>query len=157
MFAPDFLREMQSGEEQAVEALLNAAFDQPDEANLVRKLRKSKAMAGEMVLPSEQGIVGYLALSRMIAPKGWLCLAPVAIHPDLHGMGYGKRMVGMITEWARMTDQTLVVLGEPALYTSAGFRPAPEGLTSPYPVEYTMVAGPAKAKSLELRYPQAFG
>ncbi len=157
MFSPDFLREMKRGEEASVSALLTDAFGQPDEARLVEKLRKSRAMAGEMVLPSKQGIVGYLALSRMIAPKGWLCLAPMAVHPDLQRMGYGRRMVGMITEWARLSGQTLVVLGDPDFYTRCGFRPAPEGLTSPYPVDHTLVAGEVKAKSLDLRYPQAFG
>ena len=157
MFSPDFLREMQRGEEPAVDALLAHAFGGQDEVKLIAKLRKSRAMAGEMVLPSEHGIIGYLALSKMIAPKNWLCLAPVAIHPDVQRMGYGRRMVGMITEWAKMTNQTLVVLGDPVFYQRCGFRTAPDGLTSPYPVDHTLVAGPAKAKSLELRYPQAFG
>ena len=157
MISPNFLREMQRGEEAAVAALLTDAFGQADEARLVEKLRKSRAIAGEMVLPSEKGIVGYLALSQMIAPKGWLCLAPVAIHPDLQRNGYGRRMVGMIVEWARLSGQTLVVLGDPAFYSRCGFSPAPEGLTSPYPVEYTMVAGAAKAKLMDLKYPAAFG
>ena len=154
---PNFLREMQRGEEAAVTALLTDAFGQPDEARLVEKLRKSRAIAGEMVLPSEQGIVGYLALSQMVAPKGWLCLAPVAIHPDLQRKGYGRRMVGMIAEWARLSWPTLVVLGDPTFYDRCGFSPAPEGLTSPYLVEHTLIAGPAKAKALDLKYPAAFG
>ncbi|NBT33834.1 MAG: N-acetyltransferase, partial [Rhodobacteraceae bacterium] len=117
MISPSFLREMQRGEEAAVAALLTDAFGQPDEARLVEKLRKSRAIAGEMVLPSEHGIIGYLALSQMIAPKGWLCLAPVAIQPDLQRNGYGRRMVGMIAEWARLSGQTLVVLGDPSFYS----------------------------------------
>lgn len=154
---PDFLREMNRGEEAEVAKLLTEAFGGKEEALLVEKLRKSNAMAGEMVLPSANGIVGYLALSAMVAPKGWFALAPVAIRPDMQRMGHGRRMVGMITEWARLSNQTLVVLGDPAFYSRCGFRPAPEGLTSPYPVDHTLVSGPAKAKSMALTYAPAFG
>ena len=157
MIRPDFLREMRRGEEAEVTALLTQAFGGKDEARLVEALRKSRTIAGEMVLPSKDGIVGYLALSAMTAPKGWLCLAPVAIRPDMQGLGHGRRMVGMITEWARLSGHTLVVLGDPAFYTRCGFAPIAEGFTSPYPIEHTMTAGPAKAAACALAYPKAFG
>ncbi|MBW6418454.1 GNAT family N-acetyltransferase [Celeribacter sp. PS-C1] len=154
---PDFMREMKRGEENAVTDLLTSAFGQKDEAQLVEALRKSKAIAGEMVLPMAGEVIGYAALSKMIAPKGWLCLAPVAIRPDLQARGYGRRLVGMITQWAELSGQTLVVLGDPAFYSRCGFKPIAEGFTSPYPLDHTLTAGPAKAKSKELIYPKAFG
>lgn len=154
---PDFIRELKRGEEADVTALLTAAFGQKDEATLVDALRKSRAMAGEMVLPMNGEIVGYAGLSHMIAPKGWLCLAPVAIRPDLHGRGYGKRLIGMITQWAEMSGATVVVLGDPAFYSRAGFTPIADGFTSPYPLEHTLTVGPAKAKDKTLIYPKAFG
>ena len=156
MIRPDFLREMRRGEEAEVAALLTAAFGGKDEAALIEALRKSRAIAGEMVLPSKDGIVGYLALSAMRAPEGWLCLAPVAIRPDLQGCGHGRRMVGMITEWARLSGNTMVVLGDRAFYTRCGFAPIAEGFTSPYPLDHTMTAGAAKAKPCALIYPKAF-
>lgn len=154
---PDFMREMKRGEEPAVTDLLTAAFGGKDEAQLVEALRKSKAIAGEMVLPMDGEVIGYAALSKMVSPKGWLCLAPVAIRPDLHGRGYGRRLVGMITQWAEMSGQTLVVLGDPAFYTRCGFKPIAEGFTSPYPLDHTLTAGPAKGKATALTYPKAFG
>jgi len=154
---PDFMRELKRGEEDEVFALLTAAFGQKDEAKLVDDLRKTRAIAGEMVLPSSEGIVGYAALSTMVSPKGWLCLAPVAIRPDLQRHGHGRRLVGMISQWSVVSGNSLVVLGDPAFYTRCGFAPIPAGFTSPYPQDHTLIAGPTKTKTPALIYPKAFG
>lgn len=157
--SPGFSRDLHPGEEPAVDDLLRLAFGGTEEVTLVHKLRKSRAIAGEVVLPMGEGIVGYYALSAMRRPKGWLCLAPVAIHPDLQRRGHGRRMIGMLTEWARLTGTPVVVVGEAAFYESAGFRSAPAaGLTSPYPVAHTLLAGLAKppAPGTELVFAAAF-
>ena len=155
---PQFARDLKAGEEAAVDALLRAAFGGEDEVKLVRALRKSRAMAGEVVLPMDDRIVGYYALSALVKPKGWLCLAPLAIHPDVQRHGFGKRMMGMLTEWARLTRTPVVVLGNPDFYEKAGFsREKAASLQSPYPIENTMLAGvdrPAPAQTLV--YPPAF-
>ncbi|MBU3259046.1 N-acetyltransferase [Roseovarius sp. PS-C2] len=155
---PGFTRDMRPGEEAGVEALLRLAFGGLDEARLVAALRKSGAMAGEMVLPCDGEIVGYYALSRFIRPKGWLCLAPVAIHPDWQGMRHGKRMIGQLTEWARLSGTYVVVLGQPAFYGKAGFSlDRAAGLTSPYPITQTLLAGPGQdVPEQALTYPKAF-
>ena len=158
IFGPDFLREMKRGEEPEVDALLRAAFETPAEAMLVAKLRKSKAIAGEQVLGFNGRIIGYVALSNMVKPKGWLCLAPVAIAPDVQRRGYGKRMVGMLTEWSRITKTPIIVLGNPAFYERAGFsRAQAAGLRGPYPIENTMMSGITGAPAETLVYPAAFG
>jgi putative acetyltransferase len=142
---PDHMRPMKPGEEEAVDALLRAAFDGTDEANLVRDLRKSGEIAGETVLPMGDRIVGYYALSKMTAPKGWLCLAPVAIAPDVQGRNYGLRMMGMLCEWAKRSTQTVVVLGAVPFYERAGFSKAQaDNLTTPYPIDHTMIVGHGK-------------
>lgn len=155
---PDHAREMRKGEEDAVDALLKAAFPTADEAKLVRALRKSGDIAGETVLPMGDRIVGYYALSKMIAPKKWLCLAPVAVAPDLQGRRFGTRMMGMLSEWARLSKSTLVVLGDVPFYEHAGFSgKRAQNLTSPYPLSHTMLAGDGdKAPTETLIYPKAF-
>ncbi|GHF54812.1 GNAT family N-acetyltransferase [Seohaeicola zhoushanensis] len=157
--SPDFLREMRPGEEAQVEALLTAAFGGPEEAALVRALRKAGDMVGEQVMTAEGAVIAYAGLSRMVAPKGWLCLAPVAVHPDWQGRRVGKRMVGLIAEWARLSGRTVVVLGQVDFYSKAGFSAARAArLTSPYPVEHTLLAGPGDTVPAEtLVYPRAFG
>lgn len=155
--APQFARDLKRGEEEDVDTLLKAAFGGPAEAQLVAKLRKSKAIAGEQVMPMGDRIVGYYALSFMIEPQGWLCLAPVAIAPDVQRRGYGKRMIGMLTEWARLTGTPIVVLGDPEFYEKTGFtRAGAAQLLSPYPSDHTMVCGVTGAPTHQLVYPAAF-
>ena len=140
---PDHARDLRRGEEPKVDALLRAAFPDPSEANLVHALRKSGDIAGEIVLPMGDQIIGYYALSKMQSPKGWLCLAPVAIAPDMQGRNFGLRMMGMLCEWAKRSNQTIVVLGAPAFYEKAGFSTKrAKNLTSPYPISHTMITGP---------------
>ncbi|PIE13412.1 MAG: GNAT family N-acetyltransferase [Rhodobacterales bacterium] len=157
--SPDFIRELHPGEETAVEQLLQKAFRGNDQAALVRHLRKQGDMAGEQVLPLGERIIGYYALSHMKSPKGWLCLAPVAIHPDYQGQGHGRRMIGQLTEWARLARAHVVVLGEPGFYEKAGFSHARAArMTSPYPISHTLLAGPGEqAPEVTLTYPSAFG
>ena len=155
---PDHAREMRKGEEDAVDALLKAAFETNSEANLVRALRKSGQIAGETVLPMGDRIVGYYALSTMTAPKKWLCLAPVAVAPDVQGRRFGTRMMGMLTEWARLSKSTVVVLGNVSFYERAGFSAKSAAkLTSPYRVGHTMLAGSGESIPTEtLIYPKPF-
>ncbi|MFT5786282.1 MAG: putative acetyltransferase [Ascidiaceihabitans sp.] len=155
---PDHAREMRKGEEDAVDTLLREAFKNDGEANLVKALRKSGVIAGETVLPMGDRIVGYYALSTMIAPKRWLCLAPVAVAPDVQGRNFGLRMMGMLTEWARLSKTTIVALGAVPFYERAGFSTArAANLASPYPITNTMLAGDGENAPTEtLIYPKAF-
>ncbi|WP_299349244.1 GNAT family N-acetyltransferase, partial [uncultured Maritalea sp.] len=91
---------------------------------MVERLRKAGAIAGEMVLPAGGALAGYYALSYMVAPKGWLCLAPVAVAPDWQARGLGKRMMGQLAAWAEATRAEIVVLGRADLYESVGFSRA---------------------------------
>ena len=153
----DFTRPLQRGEEDAVDALLRAAFDTHAEAQLVRKLRKAKAIAGEMVMPVGDAIMGYYALSYLTAPKGWLALAPVAIAPDVQRMRKGKRMMGILSEWARISGTPVVVLGNPDFFEKAGFdRAKAAHLSAPYPNTHLMMAGVEGAPEAILTYPPAF-
>ena len=95
---------------------------------------------------------------ELVAPKKWLCLAPVAVAPDVQGRRYGTRMMGMLTEWARLSKSTVVVLGGVSFYERAGFSAARAAqLTSPYPISHTMLAGErSSAPSETLVYPQSF-
>ncbi|WP_336097533.1 GNAT family N-acetyltransferase [Roseovarius sp. CH_XMU1461] len=158
MIGQEFSREMRRGDEPAVEALLRAAFGGGAEAQLVAQLRKSGRMAGEVVQPQGEAIIGYYALSQMRGPKGWLCLAPVAVDPDHQGRGVGRRMIGMLAEWARLSGQYVVVLGQPEFYGRAGFSlERAAKLHSPYPVTQTLLAGPGTDVPQEtLVYPPEF-
>ena len=121
---PGFIRPATPADADAIAALLSDAFDSDAEAALVQRLRADGAIRGEQVMPLGDGIIGYYAISAMVAPKGWLCLAPVAIAPDWQGRGHGRRMVSQLAAWADRTATPVVVLGAPDFYAKAGFSGA---------------------------------
>lgn len=155
---PDFMRPLRAGEEDAVDALLRATFAGPAEAGLVRALRAEGRMELEMVLPWSDGVAGYLALSRLIAPEGWLALAPVAMAPDWQGEGWGRRFVAAVQRLTAIKGQTVVVLGKPSFYGRCGFRQdRAAGLVSPYPVDHMLVSAPGEDFPKDtLVYPASF-
>ncbi|MDZ4088547.1 MAG: N-acetyltransferase [Tabrizicola sp.] len=180
VIGPDFSREMRSGEEGEVDALLRAAFPGPEEAKLVRDLRASGQMVAEMVTPWQDRIAAYAAVSRMVAPEGWICLAPVAVWPEWQrgALGrndgdsrpnpyhFGTRLVSMLVTVVRNSSvfsigsatPTLVVLGKPSFYARCGFSlERAERLTSPYPIANTLIARSGDdTPEATLVYPAAF-
>lgn len=82
---PDFSTNVTNTDYDEVDALLCAAFPTDAEARLVRRLREDGDMWHEALKPWAGRIGGYYALSRMQAPEGWACLAPVAVLPEWQG------------------------------------------------------------------------
>jgi putative acetyltransferase len=174
------MRAARPDEEDEIEALLVAAFGQPDEAALVRRLRADGDMWVELVKPWNGVIAGYAALSRMQAPAGWACLAPVAVLPRFQRgaaapdeaqrrhYAIGTRLAGEIAMIAYSSESlrasgkdvptTVVVLGEPRFYERAGFSAArAQKLVSPYSIEHTLIARPGDDVPVaQLIYPTAF-
>ena len=156
--APDFMRAARASDHAAIDSLLRAAFPTPAEVALVQALRHAGALEMEMVLPDETALAGYLALSRMQAPAGWLCLAPLAIAPQWQGRGLGRRLTKAALKLTGIKGQTVTVLGNPDFYSRCGFSQSRAArLTSPYPVAHTLIAGPGEdAPETTLIYPAAF-
>jgi putative acetyltransferase len=139
-----------------IEDLLQAAFPGPEEAGLVRGLRATGAMVRELVTPRDGRIVAYGALSRMVEPEGWLCLAPLAVLPEVQGQGLGSYLVRRLL--AQEPEAVIVVLGDPVFYGRLGFSGARAArLQSDYPVSHLLIAGPgAEVPEARLVYPAAF-
>ena len=158
MTGSNFIRALGPGEEEQVDTLLRDAFGGQDEAMLVRRLRKDRSIAGEMVLARDGALIGYYALSWMKAPKRWLCLAPVAVAPPQQRQGYGRRMLGQLSAWAALSGSYVVVLGQPEVYGRAGFSlDRARRLDAPYPTENLLLAGPGDdVPKQRLIYPAAF-
>ena len=112
----------------------------------------------EVVLPWEGGLPGYLALSRLVAPAGWLALAPVAIAPAWHRRGLGTRLVAMMMRLLAIKAQSVMVVGKPSFYERCGLSVAgAAGLRSPYPAYVTAFAGPGDDLPVaQVVYPDAF-
>jgi putative acetyltransferase len=167
-----------------VEALLLAAFPGPEEAKLVRNLRAVGAMVSERVMRWQGRIGAYSGISRLVRPKGWYALAPVAVLPEWQNGALGRGPRGLDHDYhfgTRIVQQTampyielphiicaelqpedgkptLVVLGKPSFYAQCGFSSVRAArLKAPYPVDHLLIARHGDDVPEEtLVYPAAF-
>lgn len=178
VIGPDVTRKAEPADHEEIDELLNTAFGQSDEAELVHRLRADGDMWLELIKPWQGLIAGYAGLSRMQSPHGWACLAPVAVLPRLqnaaaapdeaHRRHYaiGTRLVSEIALAIATIDHlhakdrpdTIVVLGKPSFYERAGFSLSrAQKLSSPYPIKHTLIARRSDDVPVEtLVYPPAF-
>lgn len=148
-------------DETDLSVLLVSAFGQPNELKLVQALRAQGRAALELVAVMDEGLVGYICLSEMDAPQGWLALAPVCVRNEDQGKGIGGQLVTYALDQARQKHfAAVVVVGDPGFYSRRGFVfDGPAELASPYPADYTglypIKPETAKAK-VALVYPEPF-
>ena len=125
------IRDMRPEETAEVDALTRAAFGGEDEVARLHSLRRDGDMVAELVVPWRGRLVAHCALSRMVSPEGWLCLAPVAVLPEAQrgrlapegqskrAWQVGRRLVEAVVSAALTPGYPLegpvVVLGQPAL------------------------------------------
>ncbi|MBL1378611.1 GNAT family N-acetyltransferase [Zobellella iuensis] len=126
------------GDGDDIDEVVYAAFDRPDEADLVLALREQGAISVSQVAEYEGAVIGHLAMSPVYIngeDLGWLGLAPVSIWPDCQRQGVGSEMIKEAINAANELDWAgIVVLGDPAFYGRFGFKPARElGLHCPFP------------------------
>lgn len=180
VIGPDSAYSAKPEQYDEIDALLEAAFNRPEPAALVRQLRRDGDIWEELVKPWEGVIAGYLALSRMKAPRGWACLGPIAVLPrmqrgaaDPNGSArwhyaVGKRMIDLVAstveiapnfrERSRELPTTVVVTGIPEFFQLSRFSLArARNLVTPFSVDCTLIARPGDDVPDEtLVYPPAF-
>lgn len=116
------------GDIDAIHALTTAAFDRPDEAELVDALRASgdgiEGLSFVGVLAGE--IVAHAMLSRcFVGEVLGVCLAPCSVCPEHQRTGVGTAVIdALLTEAARSGEAFAVVLGHAEYYPRFGFTPA---------------------------------
>lgn len=148
----------------AIAALIRAAFERPDEARLVERLRADEDILFELVAEADGELVGHILFSRLWADRTALfaSLAPVAVRPDRQGEGLGSKLVENGLETCREFGvHGVVVLGDPAYYTRFGFSAeAASRVTSPFSGSPAFMAlaleEGAFAEPMLIAYPEAF-
>ncbi len=136
-----------AADDAAIRRVVEAAFGQPLEADLVDALRDEGYVRLSMVAEIDGQVVGHILLSALSivtdnAPANGnvaaLALAPMAVAPTWQRQGIGSQLIQHALEACRAAGHGIVVvLGHPEYNPRFGFSPAlAEPLESPY-------AGPA--------------
>lgn len=121
------LRPETAADRDAVHALNAAAFGQPDEAELVDRLREQATPYLALVAEEAGEIVGHIAFTPVTVDGATdvLGLAPMAVRPDRQRDGIGSELVRAgLAACAEAGAAAVVVLGHPAYYPRFGFAPA---------------------------------
>jgi putative acetyltransferase len=126
----------------AIHHVETAAFDRPDEADLVDRLREANALLLSLVAEQAGEIVGHVAFSPVKVTADdetytAVGLGPVAVLPSMQKQGIGGMLIREGLKQLREAGHELVFLiGHPAYYPRFGFRPAVQlGFGSDYITE----------------------
>ena len=155
--------------------MIEAAFGQPDEADLVDQLRADGDLVMSHLADRLQEIIAHVAFSpaQVIAedgepqaiPGGVLALAPMSVLPAYQRQKVGQGLLNSaLLRLGRDGVGVVVVLGHPDYYPRFGFKPASRwGLQCPLPapdeaflVRILREDVPAEALRGTLRYAPAF-
>jgi putative acetyltransferase len=113
-------------DDAGIDALLRAAFPEPVEADLVRRLRADGDLALSLVAEEDGEIIGQVAFVPITLDPdpGYRIwgLAPVSVLPHRQGQGVGSALIGRGLDLAAAAGIGLIlVLGDPNYYGRFGF------------------------------------
>jgi putative acetyltransferase len=164
------IRHETSGMEPAIHSVNEAAFDRPDEADLVDSLRDEGVVLVSLVaeLRITKVCVGHILFTRLSIETAEgstpaVALAPLAVLPEHQRHGIWGRLIRQGLESLRQQGERIViVLGHADYYPRFGFScEKARLLESPFPPEAFMamelVPGALEGIRGKVRYPAAFG
>lgn len=128
------VRPERTGDREAIRALHDAVFDEPDEGQIVEGIRgTADAIEGGslVALDGSGAVIGHLLASRgaIVGADGverpvWM-LGPFAVRADVQGRGVGARLMREQINLATRRGVPLIcLLGEASYYPRFGFQPA---------------------------------
>lgn len=113
----------------AIRFVLEEAFGQSNEADLVDALRRRGVLTLSLVALRENEVVGHILFSPVTIESvgssfGAIGLGPMAVLPPYQRKGIGSQLVRVGLEQCRQAGhEIVVVLGHPDFYPRFGFVP----------------------------------
>ncbi|MDH3194950.1 MAG: N-acetyltransferase [Hyphomicrobiales bacterium] len=162
------IRSVTPADYSVIEAVITAAFNQRDEADLVERLRRDGDVLFEQVATLEDAVVGHILFSRLPIIRddesviAAASLAPLCVRPDCQNRGTGAALVGAgLDECRKRHVPAIIVVGEPDYYRRFGFaaaaaKPLAAPFAGPHFMAMELQSGVLKDGG-EVRYPAAFG
>jgi len=133
------IRPARADDRPSIHVLVERAFGQKLEADLVDRLVADGDAVLELVAEKSGAIVGHVLFSRLIvADDGGnftaVALAPLAVEPAFQKAGIGVKLVAEAhRQLAAAGEKLSIVLGDPAYYGRFGYRRQPaEHFSSDY-------------------------
>ncbi len=135
------IRQEQPEDVVAIRQVVEAAFGQAAEADLVDKLRARGKCVLSLVAEDAGQIVGHILFSDVTLAANAqanrvIGLAPLAVAPAFQKSGVGSQLTRTGLDWCREAGYgAAIVLGHPDYYPRFGFAPASRfGIHSEYNV-----------------------
>ncbi len=124
------IRDERSEDAPAIRAVLEAAFPQAVEADLVDRLRATCQDSLSLIAVEDNQVVGHILFTPVVIerPEGPIVgigLAPMAVLPEFQRRGIGSALVRAGVERLRQSGcPFVVVVGHPEYYSRFGFTRA---------------------------------
>lgn len=156
------IRDETANDAAAIRQVVEGAFGQAAEADLVEALRQSVEAVFSLVAEDDSELVAHILFSKLQAPNQCLALAPISVLPSRQKQGIGIQLVQAGLARAKRDGwQAVFVLGEPVYYERFGFSTAmADKFETPYPKRYFMALelepGALAERSGAVIYPPAF-
>lgn len=130
------IRPASADDHAAIHAVVEAAFGQPDEADLVDALRADGAALVELVAEEDDAIVGHVLFSPLATDTGahFAALAPLSVTPGRQKDGLGTMLMQVGHELLRAQGvEAVIVLGHPDYYPRVGYSAeAAKAVSAPF-------------------------
>ena len=152
----------------SIRAVLTAAFETPEEANLVEALRAEGCVILELIAENDDEIAGHILFSELPIESGprtvrGAALAPIAVLPSHQRMGIGGALIHMsLAMLAHEGVEAVVVLGHADYYPRFGFSAdlaakLDTPFNGPHLMAMELEPGSIEGLAARPRYARAFG
>lgn len=157
------IRQASPDDHAAIRAVVEAAFGQPDEAELVSALRADGDALVELVAEEDGAVIGHVLFSPLAADTGarFAALAPLSVLPGRQKDGVGTMLMQVGHELCRAAGvEAAIVLGHPDYYPRVGYSAeAAKTVTAPFsgPSFMALALKPGALDApVTIRYAKAF-